>query len=228
MTRLPTELNRLYQSPDAPGPGLPGPDGQTRSMVLELARPAGWEELSAVWRGVQADLGLPAPAIAVSGSDGLQLWFSLAQPIPGAQAQAFLLALRGRYLGHVVPDRIGTAASTPPPVERSPGRWSAFVAPDLAAVFADEPWLDMPPGHDAQADLLSRQAMAKPGEFALALERLAGADAPAATTPPPARGDSSLGARSFLLEVMRDRSIDLHLRIEAARALLPYDEGQGP
>ena len=31
-----------------------------------------------------------------------------------------------------------------------------FVAPDLAALFADEPWLDLPPSSDAQADLLAR------------------------------------------------------------------------
>ena len=54
-------------------------------MVLELTGPADWDVLSAVWRGVQADLELPAPAIAVSGTDGLQLWFSLEAPVPAAQ-----------------------------------------------------------------------------------------------------------------------------------------------
>jgi hypothetical protein len=36
-------------------------------MVLELARPAEWPPLARVWQAVQAELGLPAPAIAVSG-----------------------------------------------------------------------------------------------------------------------------------------------------------------
>ena len=43
---------------------------------------------------VQADLALPAPAIAVTGSDGVQLWFSLVQPVQPGQAQA--IARRGQ------------------------------------------------------------------------------------------------------------------------------------
>jgi hypothetical protein len=29
--------------------------------------------------------------------------------------------------------------------------WSAFVAPDLAAIFEDTPWLDLPPGAEPPA-----------------------------------------------------------------------------
>ena len=101
MNRLHTELHRLYLPPavaaaavdggsasgDSPaGADLVDADGQVRAMVLELARPADWATLSAVWAGVQADLHLPAPAIAASGLDGIQLWFSLAQAVPVAQA----------------------------------------------------------------------------------------------------------------------------------------------
>jgi len=234
MNRLQAELQRLYlphpverQDPGGEEPGLTGPDGRGRAMLLELARPASWEDLARVWRGVQVDLELPAPAIAVSGIDGYQLWFSLSEPVPAAQASAFLESLRRRYLGDIAQERIATMPSVLPPVERAPGRWSAFVAPDLAAVFADEPWLDLPPGPDAQADLLSRLQSAKPGDLKRALERLGPVPAPGVTQTPAAVAGTG-GAedpRRFLLGIMNDRAIELHLRIEAAKALLPYFEG---
>ncbi len=223
MNRLQAELQRLYLPHDAQrpasgsaAPGLVGADGQVRAMLLELARPASWDALAKVWRGVQVDLDLPAPAIAVSGSDGYQLWFSLAQPLPVAQAGAFLESLRRRYLGEIAAQRIGMKASVLPPVEATPGRWSAFVAPDLAAVFADEPWLDLPPGADAQADLLSRLESIQPGD----LKRTFDAPAVPIDTPAATAADSP-DPRHFLLGVMNDPAIELHLRIEAAKALLP-------
>lgn len=58
-----------------------------------ISTPAAW----AMRRGgVQADLALPAPAIAVNGSDACQRWFSLVEPLPAPQAAAFLDALRRR------------------------------------------------------------------------------------------------------------------------------------
>lgn len=226
-------------------------------MVLELARPASWDDLAKVWRGVQADLELPAPSIAVSGIDGYQLWFSLSQPIPVAQAMAFLKSLRGRYLGDIAPGRIAMKPSVDPapgqarhgvlpPVERAAGRWSAFVAPDLAALFADEPWLDLPPGPDAQADLLSQYDSIEPADFKRALEQLRPVDMPGSSEAPPPVGVSGSNAghvhaplaaaadgasadpRRFLLGIMNDATIEMHLRIEAAKALLPYFEGHHP
>ena len=239
MNRLQTELQRLYPptSADASPGGL-------RALVLELARPADWEAVTAVWQGVQADLGLPAPAIAVNGRDGYQLWFSLAEAVPVAQARTFLAALCRRYLAGIDPGRIRRwpAEQAAAPAETIPARqadgehWSAFVAPDLAPMFAEDPWLDMPPSPDGQADLLLRLTGIKPAAFAQALEQLAGAavvPAPAATggeavlpageirTPAesPGAGDDP---RRFLLDVMNDRSVAMALRIEAAKALLPY------
>ena len=211
MNRLQTELQRLYP---------PADEGGVRAMVLELARPATWELLSKVWQGVQADLELPAPAIAVSGIDSYQLWFSLSEPVPAAEATAFLEALRKRYLGDVAPDRIALNPTvTGPPVEARPGHWSAFLAPDLAALFAGEPWLDLPPGLDAQAELLSRLESTKTGDLRRAMERSAQAQQAAV---------DNLDPRTFLLQVMNDRSTELHLRIEAAKALLPWFEGRKP
>ena len=209
-------------------------------MVLELARPASWEGLAKVWRGAQVDLELPAPAIAVSGIDGYQLWFSSSESISVAQAIAFLDLLRRRYLGDTAQERIGMKpsvdASAPghpqhevlPPVQRATGRWSAFVAPDLATLFADEPWLDLPPGADAQADLLSRLDSINAADLKRALERLRPVDTPGSAQAPSAAAAHSPDPRRFLLEVMNDRTIELHLRIEAAKALLPYLEGHRP
>ena len=113
MNRLQQELQRLYGLPagaslglDLDARGLVDEPGRVRAMVLELARPADWAALSAVWGGVQADLALPAPAIAVNGSDGCQLWFSLLEPVLVPQAAAFLDALRCRYLGDIAPVRV--------------------------------------------------------------------------------------------------------------------------
>ena len=261
-------------------PSLVTPDGRVRALVLELGRPADWDALLAVWQGVQADLALPAPAIAVSGTDAYQLWFSVAQAVPVAQAVAFLEGLRQRHLTDIAPHRIGMlpapapapapvpAASAPPaprnlpptlrvPAQQPNGHWSAFVTADLARIFADEPWLDLPPNELAQADLLSRMVSIPLDDFERACAQLrpsppAPAPAPAAHTPTPdlhpqaaetaqapaaPHGSSATGfmhntapttaggpwtdPRDFLLHVMNDASVDLRLRMEAAKALLP-------
>lgn len=208
MNRLQTELQRLY-------PAQP--------LVLELARPASWEPLAKVWQGVQADLELPAPAIAVSGTDSYQLWFSFAAKVPPAEAMAFLDGLRARYLADVGPERIAMKFSDAPmpPFEAAPGRWSAFVTPDLATLFADEPCLDLPPGIDAQADLLSRLKSIHPEEFERAKERLRPAVTAASASAPGCNAPAKTAdPRRFLLDVMNDAQVAMHLRIEAARALL--------
>ena len=92
MNSLDTELRRLYLHGDVSNDAssLTSADGHVRALVLELARPADWRALSTVWHRVQADLGLPEPAIAVNGNDGFQLWFSLAEPVTAAEASFFL------------------------------------------------------------------------------------------------------------------------------------------
>ena len=264
MNRLQSELQRLYL-PQAPAGQDTEPDesrlidadGRVRAMVLELARPADWAVLSTVWRGVQVDLDLPAPAIAVSGTDGVQLWFSLAQPLPVAQAWAFLDALRRRYLGDVRAHRVGLlpavdAASPPlavharqvPAPQADSCHWSAFVAPDLAPVFADEPWLDLPPNLDGQAALLAGLASMPIAEVERALAQLQPAalsvpDTPASAAAEAAHADVGtvnlrspspgpwLDPKRFLLDVMNNDAVALALRIEAAKALLPcFDEAR--
>jgi hypothetical protein len=234
MGRLHTELSRLYLCPPAEGGNtvdesrLFDTHGLTRALVLGLARPADWDAMSRVWQGVQADLELPAPAIAVCGDDGYQLWFSLAQPVPVAQAQAFLELLRSRYLGSVAPRRITLSPTKTghtrlvPALQADTGQWSAFVSSDLAAVFADDPSLDLPPGEDNQADLLSRLKSIQPADLQAALERLLPEETlPPASAPSAETRLTPRDPRSFLLAVMNDPAVPMVLRIEAAKALLP-------
>ncbi|MDD0810092.1 hypothetical protein PSQ20_07070 [Curvibacter sp. RS43] len=256
MNRLQSELQRLYAIPPVPAEVALPP----RALVLELARPADWSALSAVWVGVQADLALPAPAIAINGVDAYQLWFSLAEAAEPAQAQAFLDALCQRYLADIVqrrPQRLsrwprtegGLAAALPalPREQGDSGLWSAFVAPDLAAVFGDEPWLDLPPGIEAQADQLSRLSPIQAADFERALAELQSEAAAAASGPlAPSASPAGLGAtppahaaslpappalqladlpvtqdpRAFLLSVMNHPGLDLAWRLDAAKALL--------
>lgn len=252
MSRLESALQRLYQMPQAEPPGLIDPQSCVRAMVLELARPADWAALAPVWHGVQSDLRLPAPAIAVSGVDGFQLWFSLAEPTPVRQAVEFMAALCQRYLRPIPSGRIrclpmldasGAVLHAPlvPARQGEQDHWSAFVAPDLAPMFADEPWLDLPPGPEGQADLLAPLNSIRPAELAQAIGRLstlpsgeaaqvstdraqAAASAKATATWPSQAPDP----RQFLLDVMQDNRIDMALRIEAAKALLPYTEPGTP
>ena len=146
MNRLQTELRRLYlpSNPIAKGTNfeefaLINHEGGVRAMVLEVARPADWNAVSALWQGVQADLKLPAPAIAVSGIDGYQLWFSLMEPVPLVEANSFLESLRLRYLSTIGPGRIDMKPSVNalltdpaqharmvPALWKKSGRWSAF------------------------------------------------------------------------------------------------------
>ena len=255
MNRLQLELDRLYlpRPEDRIGDAeqstaLIGASGQVRAMVMELARPAGWEALSKVWHGVQEELELPAPAIAVTGVDGLQLWFSLAEATAVAQAWAFLEGLRKRYLSDVDASRVRLMpavdacarrqelhAARVPAQQKDSENWSAFLAPDLVPVFAETPWLDIPPNEEGQATLLRGLEMITPSAFAAVCAKLGptlqaqtfavtvGANGDEAMTHDRSRiayADDDDDARQFLLQVMNDATVDLALRIEAARVLL--------
>ena len=240
MNRLDTELERLFLGglvfapDDAQALPLLDVRERVRAMVFEVVQPAGWDALSEVWQGVQVELELPAPAIAVSGRDGLQLWFSLETAIPASQAHAFLEALRTRFLPHIDRQRVrlwptldtpARHAALVPALQADSGNWSAFVAPDLAAVFSETPWLDVEPGEEGQAALLRASQPIRPAAFdaalagmrATALLASAPVAAPPATHPAMSPEDDP---RRFLLRVMNDESVALALRIEAAKALL--------
>lgn len=237
MNPLETEFNRLYLVDDATAvaPSLMTEDGRVRAMVMELARPADWSVVSTVWQRVQSDLDLPPPAIAVTGDDGYQLWFSLAEPVSAAEASFFLESLRQRFLSDIVPERISMLptetrhAQLVPALQQSTGLWSAFVTSDLAAIFADSPGLDVLPRAEAQAKVLAPLQSIKASVFEAIFEQvISDVERTSATnqssTPvvPPSTKHCDSHAKHFLTEVMNDPSVEMHLRIEAAKALLPY------
>lgn len=223
MTRLPAEIDRLY------GPG--------RALVLELVQPADGRALLAAWAGVQTELDLPAPAIAVSGSDALQLWFSTAVPVGPSAGQRFLQGLHARFLPEVPPAQLRLSAEeadrpASPCAEVGPERWSAFVTHDLASLFAETPWLDLPPNLEGQAAMLAALRPIRKADFDAALARLGGVDAGAAAlatpststrSPTPAAAEpSTADPPRFLASVMNDEAAPLALRVEAARILLQH------
>ncbi len=229
MSRLAREVQRLFL-PTGLAP-LGGAAARVRGFVLDVSRPAAWAPLGAVWQGVQAELDLPAPGIAVNGVDGLQLWFSLAEGVEAPRGLALLEHLRQRYMAEVPMHRVTMRAvpgpvPVPGPVDVD-GQWSAFLAADLAPLFEETPWLDMPPTEDGQAELLSRLASIRPAVLESALERLqarpAGSAKQAVPNPRPAVGHTAHPvAAQYLLQVMHDENAPLALRVEAAKALLPY------
>jgi hypothetical protein len=253
MNPLQTELHRLYYAVppahggSAPAPNLVGAPDLVRALVMEITRPPNWRVLSLVWQGVQAELDLPAPGIAVSGTDALQLWFALEKPMPAADAHGLLASLRDRFMPDIEPDRVRLfpAADASPdrpdlharpvPAEQgTDGNWSAFVAQDLAAVFQDTPWLDIRPGEEGQAALLRSLKTIDPQALEVALKRLRPASVKTSVagrpteaelqTPGPdqAARPANTDPRGFLLQVMNDINAPLALRIDAARALLPH------
>ena len=153
-----------------------------------------------------------------------------------ARAHAFLESLRVRFLADLPASRVRLQPDPAQPDRHAPlvpalqargDTWSAFVAPDLAGVFSDAPWLDVEPGEEGQAALLRGLQSTKTAVLEIALARLA-AQAPAPAGAPaleraPARGAPAGedDPRRFLLRVMNDESVALPLRIEAAKALLP-------
>ncbi len=222
MSRLAAEFHRLY---------APAPDGAVRALILDVGRPADWDLLGAVWRGVQLDLSLPAPGIAIAGENSYQLWFSLRDGGSPEEVMAFLQGLRARYLSGVAEPRIRCLTTAPAvPAEVREGQWSAFVAPDLAPVFVEATWLDIPPGAEGQADLLKELKSISPQEWRDAKALLVPAGAQGRTSaqaaselPTPASFAAVSGftePRAFLFHVMNDPAVELALRIEAAKALL--------
>lgn len=235
MNRLQSELHRLYLPPSLAHAQARA--DTVRAVVIELTQPPCWDDLSRVWYGVQTELELPAPAIAVSGIDGLQLWFSIAEPIALAQAQAFLEGLCARFLPDIAARRLRLLSEPGdrlvPALQEPTGNWSAFVAPDLAPVFADTPWLDVPPSEEGQAALLRGLHTMKPPAFEAAMEKLGLGAAPlthkrAAAATVAVTAAARDDPKRFLLQVMNDDAVPLALRIDAAKALLQHSNEHRP
>lgn len=161
---------------------LLSPDGMTRAMAVNFAKPADWEQVANLYRALQDELDLPAPAISVSGRKGYRLWFSLDQPVPAAQAHYFLDVLCRKYLADIPasnlqlrPDTVEMASGEQslmklvPARHRSTGKWSAFIDPSLGAMFIEEPGLEMAPNMDSQAHILAGLESIKAAELQRAI-----------------------------------------------------------
>lgn len=207
MDKLIAELQRLYRLPGQPWPGqnagagdaptvpeegpapvtldLVDPAGMTRALVVGFESARDWEAVARLYRGLQEELDLPAPAVAVSGKGGYQVWLSLAEPVPAEQARSFLDGLRRHYLAELPavhlklrPETAASVAAAAGPVELPParhpatGKWSAFIDPSMGSMFVDEPGLDMAPTMDRQADLLAGFGSIAAGDFRRVLTTL--------------------------------------------------------
>jgi len=155
-------------------------DGLTRAMVIPFNKtPDGeeaqhWSRLCEVANALQARLGLPAPAVSISGANGYGLWLSLETPVPVAQAQQFLELLRIAYFPDMDlrPDAAGAAVELPPCLHQSTGKWAAFIHPGMGASFADESGLEMAPPFAGQVAFLKGLQSIGEAQFLHALTML--------------------------------------------------------
>lgn len=168
MQKLISELTRLYLSAGAVSPEalaahvlgnttlavkLADDAGQVRAIVIPFRKMNGgdgaqhWSQLCSLANALQTELGLPAPAVSISGADGYGLWLSLEKPVPAAQAQQFLELLGKAYLPDMAidPGAVLAPVELPPCLNQSSGKWAAFIHPGMGASFADEPGLEMAP-----------------------------------------------------------------------------------
>ncbi len=235
MNRLTTELERLYGLPGGSPreSGLIDADGRVRAGVVEITRAADWPLAARLIQSVQAELDLPAPAVAIAGGGGFQVWFSFSDALPVDQVRCFLHGVCEALLGEWQPGQLefwpeshgARPLSLPPAQDKASGKWSAFIDPDLGGLFVDEPGLEMAPSDERQADLLAGMASMPRDAFERALARLgvsAEVENPAPTTT--AAGAAFTDPKTFLLAVMNDPTASLEHRIEAAKALLPWFE----
>ena len=157
-------------------------DGTVRAMIIDFSKASDWEQVAKLYQVCQNDLNLPAPAVSVSGDTAYRLWISLTEPVPVAQARAFLHALRLKFLVDIphtnirlCPDPDNSPESTQyeiamvPALHRLTEKWSAFIDPSMVSMFVDGPWLEMAPNMDKQADILGRLTSISADDFERAL-----------------------------------------------------------
>lgn len=195
MHKLISELTRLYLPAGALSPetlaqhllglatvavNLATADGLTRALVIAFEKTNDreeaqhWSRLCAVANALQADLGLPAPAVSISGGSAYGLWLSLAAPTPVVRVRQFLELLHKAYFPDMPlpPDAAGAPVELPPCLHQSTGKWAAFIHPGMGASFADEPGLEMAPPVAGQVAFLEGLQSISVTEFQRALNLL--------------------------------------------------------
>jgi hypothetical protein len=178
-------------------------DGLARAAVLAFHKMADgdsaqhWSLLCEVANALQVQLGLPAPAVSISGADGYGLWLSLETPAPTAQVQQFLQLLRKAYFPSMDlgPDAASAPVELPPCLHQRTGKWAAFINPGLGASFADDSGLEMAPPFAGQAALLESLHSISETQFLRAMNMLqqSHGEAPRVSAPVPERASAPLG-----------------------------------
>jgi hypothetical protein len=209
MNKLIAELTRLYLPPGAIATpaleqqlrgqathaiSLTNHDGMARAMVIPFNKTdtegEHWSLLCEVANALQAELGLPAPAVSISGADGYGLWLSLESAVPASAAQQFLALLRTAYFPRMEL-RADALVEMPPCLHQASGKWAAFINPGLGASFTDEAGLEMAPPFAGQAALLESVQSISAAQFQRAmtiLQQAHGVAAPASEPAPSTAG----------------------------------------
>ena len=210
MQKLIAELRRLYLPDDrryddadlqrhlrgerTMSVDLANEEGMARALVIPFRRlpdDGHWARLCETANALQTELGLPAPAVSVSGGDSYGLWLSLETPVPVARLRQLKALLHQAYFPQQEIDPDQSVVEPPPCLHRASGLWAAFINPGMGASFADDLGLDMQPPVGAQTSFLEglRGITAKEFEHALdVLRNRPGADA--GTTPATAPADA--------------------------------------
>ncbi len=248
----PERLSLALEGKEAFRLALLGPDRQLRTLVVGVTDTRAWKAVAALYEGVQAHWAWPAPAVSVSPEAGFQIWFSLAETVPAAQAERLLLAMKEGFLSDLAatslqllpsPRNAAPEIALVPSLHQASGNWSAFIDPTMVSMFADQTGLEFAPNLARQADMLAAVQSITPEDWQRALTLLgdeASRGLPAASPALPEAADSSdrpiprnehlnLGnnftdPKAFLFAVMNDPQVNIQDRIRAASALLPYCE----
>jgi hypothetical protein len=202
MEKLIAELTRLYLAPEAVtrealaqhilgqttlAIKLTTADGLVRALAITFRKAFGdgetghWERLCKVANALQADLGLPTPAVSIDGASAYRLWLSLETPVPADQAQDFLTFLRQAYFPEyeLAPDAATAPVYLPPCLNPRSGKWAAFIHPGMGASFAEESGLEVTPPLSAQVGFLEGLDSIAEEQFRQALRKLEPRQAPA-------------------------------------------------
>jgi len=228
MEKLIAELTRLYLAPEAVTRDalaahiggkttlaikLTTADGLTRALAIPFRKVFGdgeaghWDRLCEVANALQADLGLPAPAVSIDGASAYRLWLSLETPVPAGEAQEFLELLQQAYFRQteLAPDAATAPVYLPPCLNPRSGKWAAFIHPGMGASFAEESGLDMAPPLTGQAAFLEGLDSIADEQFREALHKLEQRHRPAASAsaamPAPAEPLSSAASDALDAEL---------------------------
>lgn len=187
MDKLTSALHRLYLI----GGQFTDAAGQTRALTIDFHKAEGeqhWTRLCDVANALQKELGLPAPAVSVSGGDAYRLWLSLARPVSAEAARRFLALLHTTYFPDEQIDLGRSDVPLPPSLNEATGLWAAFVNPSMGGALADDLGLEMAPPDAAQSAFLDNLDSITEEQFAHALATLQRKhDAPPAPPPMPPR-----------------------------------------